>query len=175
MDVMTFCSLHYDLVVKLITTINGVMGGCAVGGASADDVVHDVIVYRADYVLTGDTVQHNYSLLKRLAFSRLIDVRRKDRGAFVELDGVAGADVYDGINTAIASAGALADLLAVLPHRHMQVIYYNVLLGDSLPVVAHRVKLSYSAVRSVRVRALRKLRKYALTRYGESWRDMVGV
>jgi len=151
--VMAFMAGRPDLLARLAGRLDASMAGCAIDGVSGDDIVQDVCVLRGDYILTGASDAHNYNIVQRLAFSRLVDIRRRGRSAGA--DALELMAVYDaGMNAVIDSLGGLADLLVSLPVKYKQVLLLHVVEGYGLREVGALMGLSYSAVRTVYRRAV---------------------
>lgn len=161
-NLMQWYTSNPEEVAKLIRAIDFRMNGVAIDGVSAEDIVHDVVVYRGDYPITSKSA---YSAVYGVALSRLRDVMRRKSVAMSHLaDGSFSVQIVSPSAEVealeLVASDAIGRLLSRLTTRQQQVMGMY-LQGLSLVAIAEQMGASVGTVKSLRNRAIAQLKKFS--------------
>jgi RNA polymerase sigma factor (sigma-70 family) len=149
-----------EQLARLVRSLDFRMGGIALDGVSAEDVVHDVLAYRGDYPLTGNV----YNSMYRLALSRLRDVMRHRSCGVVkveqlERDTVVVSESAEVVALRNVGESHLLKLCGRLTNKQSQVIIMHYYLDMSYDDIALRLGCGVGSVKSLRNRAIERLQE----------------
>lgn len=149
-----------EQVARLVRSLDLRMGGVAIDGVSAEDVLHDVIVARGDYPLLGNI----YNSMYRIALSRIRDVMRHRSCGVVKVELLEQSSVVVSESAELVALRNLGEshllkLCGRLTAKQSQVVMMHYYLDMTYEDISKRLGCGVGSVKSLRNRAIERLQE----------------